>query len=266
MKTENLGYIEGLGEIHRIYAPFTEQLEVFRKMGIKAPVSIRDASLIRIRGKSIEGTRTCHAPIYLKDSPTIIARISPLVKNLEMAKKAVDAHRNNNYPVFDTSIYAQWEKIAKQDKGKKPEKRRAIVLPERNNFRIHRDSEEAEFFWQDKRNEYFKRFVPSDKVKVYQIDLKDVDSSNGTIINYVWFDFPEVGSALVLGDWILDYGNGAFGVLEKTSSAGAQKILGNLVRPYTQREAKKYIDILQKVMSGKAGTSKLEKVLKHFEK
>ena len=245
METKNLGYIEGLGEIYRIYAPFDKQLKAFRELEIKAPVSVRDASLIRINGKSTEGTRTCHAPVYLKDSPTIIARISPLVKNLEMAKKAVDFHRKINYPVFDTSIYAQWEKIAKQDKGKKPEKRRAIVLPERNDFEIHRDSEEAGFFWQDKRGEYFKRFVPSDKVKVYQIDLKDVDSSNGTIINYVWFGSPGGGSGLLLGGRVLG-GDGAFGVLEKTPQ-GTQKISREL--PYTKSQIERELKRISRLES-----------------
>ena len=266
METENLGYVKGLGEIHRINAPFVVQLGAFREIGIKAPVSVRDTSLIRLSGKSTEGTRTCHAPVYLKNSPTIVARMSPLVRNLGMAQKAVNAHKSSEYPVFGSSIYAQWEKIAKQDKGKKPEKRRAIILPERKDFDIHRDSDEAEFFWQDKRKEYFKRFVSADKVIAYQIDPETVDSQDGAIVNYLWFSYPVYGSDLLLGDWSLDIDYGAFGVLEKTSEAGLQKISGNLVRHYTQREAKKYTNILQDVMSGKTGTSKLEKVLKHFKK
>jgi len=137
-RTEVLEYIEGLGEVHRCYTNFATQLKNFRSDGIDAPVSVRDASYIRVNGYNLEYTRTCHAPICAKDSPTIVARVSPLVTDLKMAKKAVNAHRDNQYPVFDSdcSIYAQWEKIAKQQKRRKPENRDAIILSERGDFRV----------------------------------------------------------------------------------------------------------------------------------
>ena len=198
-KTEFVEHLKGLGDVYISYAPFTKQIEDFNNKGIKI-VSVRDASYIRLHGNNRDYTRTCHAPVCTKDSPTIVARISPLIENLEMAGQAVDVHRNNPYCVFDNEkhIYAQFEKIAEEDKNKSPEERRAIILPEREDYRIHRDSDEAMFFWQGTRKDYFNKFVSgdTDTVPCRQISIDDVDSANGTIINYIGFSSPVVESGL----------------------------------------------------------------------
>ena len=211
---EKIEHVKGLGDVYRSYAPFNQQIRNLNEIGIKAPVSVRGASYERLHGDNIEGTRTCHAPVCAKDSPTIIVRMSPLIKDLEMAEQAVSAHKNSQYPVFDkdNSIYHKYEEIAIADKDKNPEKRRAIILPERNDYGIHRDSEEAGFFWQGTRKPYFERFVSGDTVPCWQISTDKIDSANGTIINYVWFNRPDYESNLNFRNRNLNNNNRALGM------------------------------------------------------
>ena len=258
-KLEKIGHVKGLGDIYRSYAPFPEQIRDFNELGIKL-VSVRDASYERLHGDNIEGTRTCHAPVCAKDSPTIIVRMSPLIKDLEMAEQAVNAHRDNQYPVFDKdkSIYAKYEEIAKEDENKMPEKRRAIILPKREDYGIHKDSDEAMFFFQDTRKDYFKRFVPKDIVPCWQISTDKVDSTNGTIINYVWFGEPDVRSGLLFWDRDLLINLRALEVLRKSGEATSQKIpkalkLDEIVQAaLKQRKAFEYKGVLYVPVRGKS--------------
>ena len=228
MKKANfVEHVEGLGDVYVVYDLFDNQVQALKDAGIEVPESVRDASYVRLHGKSQEYTRTCHAPICAKDSPVIIARVSPAIGKPEMLKAMVNAHIVNQYPILDSdkSIYREWLQIAEQDKGLRPEKRRAIILPQRVDYRIHRDSDEAEFFWQDTRKEYFKEKVNGDSIQVWQIPIDVVDSINGTIVNFVGFDWPVDGSGLSFRGRCLGCGGGAFGVLKKTSEAGLQKPL-----------------------------------------
>lgn len=230
-----IGNIKGFGNVFGTYAPFPEQIfpqkiQALNAVRINAPVSIRDASYIRLHGEHKRSTNTCHAAIYVKDSPSIIARMSPLFGNLEMAQQAYKAHCYNKYPVFgnDKSIYAQWEKIAQEDKRKKPEERRAIVFTKREDFKIHRDSDEARFFWQDTRKDYFKEYVLEDKVSCLQIPVEDVDSvRNGTIVKYITFGGSSKGfaqSSAIISNRIFE-DNWAIGVLDESKKA-SEKIFG----------------------------------------
>ncbi len=242
--------VEGLGDIYLIEKPFDKQLDVFNKIGIKYPTSVRDTSYLRLKGNCRLGTRTCHAPIYAKDSRVIIARVSPLVTNLEMAEKAVQAHRNNNYSVFDKSIYGKWEKIAQNDKTKKPENRNAIFLSERNDYKIHEDSDEARFLFQDTRKDYFNKFVLRDSIQSCQINPETVDSQDGTIVNYLWFGGPGGSSYLDFRDRDLYFHLRAFGVLKKASEAGSKKFSSF---SYNQ------VEYALKIVLGKEGLTGLEK-------
>lgn len=133
-----------------------------------------------------------------------------------MLTAMVNAHRNNQYPVFAKEIFGDWEKVTEQDKRLRPEKRRAIVLPHRTDYRIHRDSDEARFFWQDTRKIYFKEKVIGDSVPAWQIPTSVVDSTDGTIVNYVGFVGSEIESDLNFRDKNLDYSYAAFGLLRET--------------------------------------------------
>jgi len=256
VKAELLEHVKGLGDIYVVSAPFDEQITALNKQIIKYPISVRDASYVRVHGKTRDGTRTCHTPILAKDSPVIVARVSPLVTNIQMAKQAVQAHINDQYPVLDNdkSVYAKWEKIAEEDKGKKPENRRAILLEQRENHKIHKESDQARFLWLDTREDYFNKFVSGDSVHSCQVSPEAVDSQDGTIVNYLWFYGPGDGSLLDFGDRDLDWDDRVLGALRKTSEAGSQKTKF----PYTQRELQSQLNRLNRIKEGKIRVSDLE--------
>ncbi len=217
--------IKGLGKVGKGYSNFLDQIKILREAGAKYPISVRDASYMRLHGGSKDGTRTCHAPIHAKKSLVILAMISPLVRKLGMAKQAVEAHRNGDYFVTpDTKIYDKYAEIAEKDKNKAPKKRRAIFLPSKQNFTIQKGDETAQSFFKDTMNEYFDRFARSWGINFYLINKKFVDNQKGTIINYLWLGGAYDGSVLVGNGRVLNNGTGTFGVLEKTSEAGLQKI------------------------------------------
>ena len=78
-EAELLEYVKGLGDIYSVSAPFDAQHYALRDVGIKTPISVRDASFARLHGNDQGYTRTCHGVIWAKDLPTIVARVSPLV-------------------------------------------------------------------------------------------------------------------------------------------------------------------------------------------
>ncbi|MCX6751124.1 MAG: hypothetical protein NTZ83_06725, partial [Candidatus Pacearchaeota archaeon] len=270
MQNKIIEDIKGLGKVYLVEAPFDDEIKFLNGAGIKYPVSVRDASYTRLNGASQEskyGTRTCHAPICAKDSPTIIARISPLVTDSDFCRQVVKAHRANQYPVLDNdnSIYSKWEKIVKADKNKKPEKRRAIILPTREDYQIGRDSLEAEFLFEDTREEYFNRFVSGNSINAYQISENEIDSKEGTIVNYLWFSRPVDGSDLSLGNRGLGIDYGAFGVLRsREATEPSQKFLHEKL-PYTKKELSRVLNVTTNIKQGNFKMSDLEKQIGKIE-
>ena len=258
---ENLGKVKGLGEIKVCSASFDKQIISLKNAGAKFPyiISARDTAYMRLNDGLKDGTRTCHAPIYAKDSPIILAMVSPLISNLKMAKKAVEANRNNEYfATKDTEIYDKYAKIAETDKNKEPEKRKAIFLPEKEKFTIEKNSEAARTLFQDVRAQYFDEFV-SNGINFYPINEEIVNKQKGTTINYLWFWHPDDGSGLVGYGRVLSLVSGAFGVLKETSEAGSRSKL-----PYSSKEIKALQKIAEGVKTGELAASKLEKVIGFF--
>ena len=217
-KPQHIKQIRGLGRLYLSEAPLDEQLRELRSARVEYPISLRDASYARLHGGPTYATRTCHANILARNSPVIVARISPLVETLKMARIAVEAHSATQYPVFDKSvygdIYGKWLAIAEKDRTKKPKDRRAFFLEQRGDHRIHKDSEQAMALWQDTREDYFNKIVRGDSVESFQVNPNRVDSQDGTIINYLWFDGVDGGSDLLFWGRVLDYDNRALGVLK----------------------------------------------------
>ncbi|MBL7148166.1 MAG: hypothetical protein ISS82_05050 [Nanoarchaeota archaeon] len=227
-KVERLERIKGLGTPLRCYAPFDEQSDSLKKAGAKYPyiMSIKEIVNMRRKGGPLESTRTCSAPVQAKDSPNIIAMVSPLIEDLDLAKQEVQAHRYRNYFVTeDKTIYDKLYSQAEEDKTKKPEERRAIILPEKGNYLIKPDTEEAKFILGKVQRPYFDEFVKTrglEGITFYPINEDFVNAQNGTTINYLWFRLPDDDSGLD-GYWVLNYDYGAFGVLKETSKDGSQK-------------------------------------------
>ena len=268
MRTKLIEEIKGLGKVYLAIAQFDEQIKDFNSVGIKYPVSVNQSAYMRLSGKDNvlrEGTRTCQAPICFKDSPTIVARISPLVTDLNMCKQAIDFHRNSQYPQFEESIYAQYEKIANADKNKKPEKMKAIILPKREDYRIDSESKEARFFLenQETRKEYFKKFISeglNGTIPILQIPVKTIDSQNKSIVNYLWFVRSEIESYLVFRYKYLYSDIRAFGVCEGTEGAELKKFSERKLS-YNLKEIDKLYKLTNEVKMGNKLPKTLEKVL-----
>ena len=218
--------IKGLGKVGIVYNSFDKQLKEFKKAGAKFPyvMDIRNMAYMRLNKGLIDGARTCHAPIYAKDSPIIIARVSPLIKDFKMAEQAVKANKNNQYFVTEnTEVYDKYAEIAEKDKSKDPEKRSAFILPSKEKYIISPNSEEAQALFKDTGKEYFETFCEKG-IKFYPVSKDFVNNQKGSLVEYLWFRHPDFDSGLDGDDGDLSNDVSAFGVLSETSEAGSKKI------------------------------------------
>ena len=255
--------IKGLGKVGIEYAPFDIQLKKFKEAGAKFPyvMDVRNMAYMRLNKGPKDGARTCHAPIYAKDSPIIIARVSPLIKDFKMAEQAVEANRNNQYfTTNDTEIYDKYAKIAEKDKSKEPEERMALMLPSKENYLIKPNSEEAQALFKDTGEEYFETFCKNG-INFYPLDKNFINKQKGSLVEYLWFGHPVSGSDLYGDDRSLGSDNRAFGVLSETSEAGSKKIV-----PYSLKSLNKVITLANEIKEGNIAASKLEKVVDFLEK
>src|SRR3989344_7649688 len=218
--------IKGLGKVGMVCNSFDKQLKALDKAGAKFPyvMDVRNIAYMRLNKGPEDGARTCHAPIYAKDSPIILVRVSPLIKDFKMAEQAVKSNRNGNYFVTnDTEVYDKYAKIAEKDKSKNPEKRLALILPSKEKYIISPNSEEAQALFKDTGKEYFETFCKNG-INFYPVNKDFVNSKKGSLVEYLWFRHPDFDSGLDGDDGDLSNDVSAFGVLSKTSEAGSKKI------------------------------------------
>ena len=102
----------------------------------------------------------------------------------------------------------------------------------------------------------------------WQIDPKRVDSSNGTIINYVGFFGPADGSDLCFGARGLGVGGGALGVLRAAEGSEAayekSKVTNPKVEIYTQEDLQKDLEQAEIELKSLKGTLLPERI-SHLE-
>ena len=233
MYIRELKEIRELGKVISCRDSFAEQLRYLKNAGAKFPyiMDVRSMAYMRIYNGSKDGAKTCHATIYAKNSPIILAMVSPLIEDFNIAEQTIEADRENRYFVTkDMEVYDKYAKIAKEDANKEPDKRRALILPQRQKFLIKPDSEEAKALFKDVREIYFRKFCPPDKVVFYPDGInflptgKDfVDNQKGSIVGYLWFWCPEYDSSLDSEGIYLGSDNQVFGMLPKTSEAASQR-------------------------------------------
>src|SRR3989344_8607924 len=249
--------IKGLGKVGIVYKSFDIQLNKFKEAGAKFPyvMDVRNIAYMRINKGPKDGVRTCHAPIYAKDSPIIIARVSPLIKDFKMAEQAVKANRKGNYFVTnDTEVYDKYAKIAEKDKSKDPEKRRALILPSKEKYLIKQNSEEAQALFKDVREEYFETFCKNG-INFYPVSKDFVNNQKGSLVESLWFWRPSDDSGLDGYNKYLYNDYGAFGLLLETSEAGSKKIC----KTYTKEQ------ILESLNKEGIGGDLEKRVLKHLK-
>jgi len=258
--------IKGLGKVGIVYNSFDKQLKEFKEAGAKFPyvMDIRNMAYMRLNKGSKDGARTCHAPIYAKDSPIIIARVSPLIKDFKMAEQAVKANRNGNYFVTnDTEVYDKYAEIAEKDKSKDPKKRSAFILPSKESsfilpskesYLIRQNSEEAQALFKDTKEEYFETFCKNG-INFYPVSKDFVNNQKGSLVESLWFWRPSDDSGLDGYNKYLYNDYGAFGLLLETSEAGSKKIC----KTYTKEQ------ILESLNKEGIGGDLEKRVLKHLK-
>lgn len=229
--------------ILRVDAPFDEALQMLRKEGIKNPMTSNELAYARTYhpdGKEsilmTRGSYTQAGFAYTKGESPIRVQVSPLLDE-RLAKLATQANRESRY--FSTENIEMYEKLArlaKEDKNKAPEKRRAIVLPSRTQFNIS-PKENQEVFANifGKAGKKYLEFLGFDSLTVYLVDKSTVDSQAGTLLTQEWLARLD-GDSSVLGGGDLGYDT-VRGVQFLTGEASSQKT-DKLVLPYSTKDVK----------------------------
>jgi len=210
---EPLERIEEFGDIYFIgdylgsgTEGINECVSKFRGVGIVSPylISIRDLAYLRpnsqqLKEKESYSSIISHSPIYFKESPVIVVRDSPFLKNSFLLDKSFwtswsSSSGDGQYgPLwFEKVIYDKWNKIAEKDKDKDPEKRRAIALKERDSYFISGDSDEAKFFFGDQVKPYFDKYVNEDFIEILLEKSTFIDSYRDRLLhNMIRFRDPK---------------------------------------------------------------------------
>lgn len=219
--------VENLGNVYRIDAPFNRALTALRQNGMRKPISNRDLAYARIQeGKEssvcTDGSYTSAGFVYFKDSNPIFVLNSPLL-NARLAEKATQANREGRYfSTNDSRIYEQCLKQAEKDKDLEPEKRKAQVLPSRQNFSVSmtENKEVMQVAFKDVAQEYL-TFLEQEVIPVYLIDKGVVDTNTGTILTQAWLRGLVSQSGLDGDGGYLDYVDAVRGVRNTSASQGA---------------------------------------------
>ena len=263
-----IAYVKGLGEVVETAADFYSELKEL-KLGGARLISPRDEAYARLQtiGKDNigedDGTRTRAGFDYAKEQLPIL-RLNSRLLNPALAKKAVKSNRANAYFHTETTEeYEQSLKQAEKDMSKEPSKRSAVVLPSRDNFTMSdkENWEVLEAVLKDQAEPYFKFNGP---ITVYPVDKKVVDAQDGTIETVLWFRNLRNWSDFSGISWDLGNAYRARGVRE--SAEGTAKISKQSINSYTSKQAQKYLKILDGVRKGNLPASRLEEIVKYFNR
>lgn len=256
--------IKGLGDIVEVVSDYYTELQQLRDSDAML-ISPRDEAYVRLYTRKKEkigtvyGTRTTAGFEYVRGQFPIF-RVYSRLNDLKLAKLAVNANKRRVYfHTKSTKDYEESLKEAEQDKNKEPKKRNVIILPSRDSFIItkKRNWEIYESILKDQAESYFKYNGP---ITVYPIEKSTVDAQNGTILNVLWFRSFEGGSILYGFSRNLNHDDRARGILRESS----ENIRNKKTNP-TQKQIDQYLELVQKIKTGKISLSKLRKVIDFLE-
>jgi hypothetical protein len=234
--------------ILRVDAPFDVALVGLRKKGINNPMTAEELAYARTyhpEGKQsslmTQGSYTKAGYASIKGEKSIRSPNSPLLDQF-LAEQATQANRNGKYFVTENEkMYENLAKLAEKDQSRKPEKRRAIILPSRSPFKIS-PTQNPEVFANilGKAGKEYLSFLGFDSLTVYPVDSNTVDAQTGTILTQEWLAWLDGNSIVDGSDWYLSYSGTVRGVQSVTGEASSQKAeKGNkLVLPYITRDLK----------------------------
>jgi len=249
MAINQIGKVEGLGDIYQSIGALTTNISDFASVGIQHPylASPNEVAQIRLADLSNDWSRISMAPFKVKGEKTVIYRVSPFM-DLLMASVIVKAHKEGKYPELPDAVYDCVKQLALNQRGCEPEDRDSIILSQDGDFQLTSDMEETRFILRKFAKQYFNKFGHS-SITLY--NLPDEKSSKGNCFaNYAWFDGPGLDSSLGLGGRVLGDDGRAFGVLRSGAEGGAepQKNLG-----YSLTEIRNSSDEIVKTILEKTG-------------
>jgi len=212
--------------VYRASAPFDDALEVLRDKGIEIPISMQRLAQARMqlpKNHSLNnyGSYTTHGFLHTKNAPPLVARVSPLVTGITLAREAIGANYNGRYFSTDRGLYEEHLAIAEEDaKDKEPIDRRVLILPSMESFSISpRDHPEVFHGLLGDIGENYLKHVGLGALMVYPVDIDTVDSQDGTLLTQLWFHSIGDGSYVLGGVRSLGCDYRVCGVLEKTGEA-----------------------------------------------
>ncbi|MEK6893193.1 MAG: hypothetical protein AABX07_03230 [Nanoarchaeota archaeon] len=232
--------------IFRIGAPFNLALAGLRSKGIESPMTSEELAYARTnhpegRQSSLmaSGSYTLAGFAYMKGENPIRMASSPLL-NRSLAKQATKENKAGRYfATKDEMAYGRIARMAEEDKSRKPEERRAIVLPSRSKFQIS-STQNSEVFANifGKAGKKYLEFLGFDSLTLYLVDSSVVDAQNGTILTQEWLAGLDLGSAVGGNLRSLLYNGAVRGVQLVTGEASSQKT-DKVILPYTPQDLKK---------------------------
>jgi hypothetical protein len=257
---------------HQTFATPKEGIIDRMKKGVNSDACKRwawfNASFNEVNG-DILATRVKFNPLSVFDKQT---------QTFSYAQKAVDAMRTGEFYLTDNILLGNKPaaevllEIAEQDSKRPIHKKRVINLGKKKTHDVSTDCfadddtivflaegyERARNYGLFIRNAFGENSIPISKV--YMQDLIGKNKSRGFALSRV-----DTGSRSYFNCYNRDlyYDNGSlFGGYE--SAKGTQKNCKHKIKTYTPAQARQCINIINGVMSGKQGTSRLEEVLNFF--
>ena len=142
--------------------------------GIKTPVTKK-------------GNYLSHGFAYAKDAYPLFLRESPLVADPNLAELAVNANNQGMYFITDNDLYKRSLAIANDEKGIEPFKRRVLVLPSKEPFKLS-GTDNPEIFegiFGEHGREYLE-FLEMDSLTFYPVKTDEINSER-TLLTQMWF-------------------------------------------------------------------------------
>lgn len=221
-----MGKLKDGREVYEATAQLDSQILALKNKGIKAPylATPEEIALTRLDGVHTNWSRTSYAPAKIKGKPTIITTDSPYM-NETMARVAVEAHRNGEYPTLPSVVYEVLEDIAKKQASLSPQNRSVHIMQGKPNsdgiIVLTPEEDDSGFLLKRFADQYFRVFGHN-SINFY--DLPKNVPKNKTTMNYLWFVNPLSGSSLYARNWDLYIGDWASGVLNKSRSDASPKV------------------------------------------
>lgn len=225
IEAQLIGTLSNGGEVYEVNAPLDVQVEAFERKKINAPylASPDQIAQMRLEGVHSNWSRTCYAPLKIKDKPTIVTANSPWLANKYFARQVVKVHKNGEYPTMPKWFYEMLEQEAKDQERLPPEDKSVHIMQGRpdsdNLITLTPESDDARFLIKRFTKKYFEE-NSHDTIPFY--DLPNNIPKGKTTVNYLWFLSPQNGSGLSAGDRDLGDDGRASGVLNKNAEGASQ--------------------------------------------